>query len=211
MKKVIIFGATGSIGIEVIKQNLSVGNLVTAFCRTPEKLSDIKHKNLTIAIGDVFIKDDVEKSVVDQDVVIVTLGSGKQRKSIVRSGGTQNIIQAMQKHGIKRIICQSTLGTGATQGNLNFFWKRIMFGWYLKQVFLDHELQEKIVRGSGLDWTIVRPAAFTDGELTQNYRYNFPSNDRSVTLKISRADVADFIVKQIDSKEFLHQSPGLSY
>ena len=86
-----------------------------------------------------------------------------------------------------------------------------MFGWFLKQVFLDHELQEEYVMNSGLDWTIVRPAAFTDGEKTENYRHGFSANDKSVKLKIARADVADFILQQLGSSIYLFKSPGLSY
>ncbi|MBL4669387.1 MAG: NAD(P)H-binding protein [Flavobacteriales bacterium] len=108
-------------------------------------------------------------------------------------------------------MCQSTLGAGDSNNNLNFFWKRIMFGWFLKQVFLDHELQEKHVRNSTLDWTIVRPAAFTDGKKTENYLHGFNPNDKSTKLKISRADVAHFILKQVADKKYLHQTPGLSY
>jgi putative NADH-flavin reductase len=103
------------------------------------------------------------------------------------------------------------LGVGDSNDNLNFFWKRIMFGWFLKQVFLDHELQEKYVRSSNLEWTIVRPSAFTNGEKTENYLHGFSPKDKSTKLKISRADVADFILKQVTDKKYLHQTPGLSY
>ncbi|MEM7039106.1 MAG: NAD(P)H-binding protein, partial [Bacteroidota bacterium] len=161
--------------------------------------------------GDVRNPADVEAAIAGNDVVIITLGSGKSRKSDVRSVGTRNIIAAMKQTGTRRLICQTTLGTGESRGNLNFFWKRIMFGWYLKQIFLDHELQEKYVRESGLDWTIVRPAAFTDGPRTTAYRHGFPGTDRRLTLKISRADVADFILRQLTNDQYLHQAPGLSY
>ena len=86
-----------------------------------------------------------------------------------------------------------------------------MFGWFLKQVFLDHELQEDYVRNSGLDWTIVRPAAFTEGEKTGKYKQGFNTADKSLKLKIARADVADFILKQLESGTELFKSPGLSY
>ncbi len=86
-----------------------------------------------------------------------------------------------------------------------------MFGWFLKQVFLDHELQENYVRNSGLDWTIVRPAAFTEGEKTGNYKHGFDATDKSLKLKIARADVADFILKQLESGIKPFKSPGLSY
>ena len=211
MKKVIIFGSTGSIGKQLIQQNLEQGNLVTAFCRSAEKLEAFEHPNLKVQVGDVFNESDINKAVKGQEVVLIALGSGKKRKSIVRSVGTQNIIKAMKENGVRRLICQSTLGTYESNGNLNFFWKYIMFGWFLKQVFEDHELQEEYVKASGLDWTIVRPGAFTDGEKTENYRHGFSPTDRTVTLKISRADVADFILKQMSTSEYLFKTPGLSY
>jgi len=174
--KVIVFGSTGTIGKHLIKQALDDGHRVTAFCRDIRKHDQVKHPNLVIVESDVFNIEDVNDAVKGQDVVIVTLGSGKSRKSIVRSEGTKNIISAMKINGVSRLICQSTLGTGKSNNNLNFFWKHIMFGWFLKQVFLDHELQEKYVRDSRLSWTIVKPAAFTDGEKTGNYLHGFSTN-----------------------------------
>ena len=209
--KVIVFGSTGTIGKHLIKQSLKKGYQITAFCRDLKKLNQSKHPNLTIVEGDVFNIEDVNNAVKEQDVVIVTLGSGKSRKSIVRSEGTKNIISAMKIYGVSRLICQSTLGTGQSNNNLNFFWKHIMFGWFLKQVFLDHELQEKYVRDSNLNWTIVKPAAFTDGEKTGKYLHGFSTNDKSIKLKISRADVANFILKQITNQSYLLKTPGLSY
>ena len=209
--KVIVFGSTGTIGKHLIKQSLEDGYQVTAFCRDIEKLNQVKHPNLIIVKGDIFNVKDVNNAIKEQDVVIITLGSGKSRKSIVRSQGTKNIISAMKINSVSRLICQSTLGTGKSNDNLNFFWKHIMFGWFLKQVFLDHELQEKYVRDSNLNWTIVKPAAFTDGERTGNYLHGFSTNDKSIKLKISRADVADFILKQITNQSYLLKTPGLSY
>jgi putative NADH-flavin reductase len=209
--KVVVFGATGTIGKHVIDQSLEQGHVVTAFCRNSTKLEEFKQGNLKTAMGDVFNSADVVKAIKGQDVVIIALGSGKSRKSKVRSEGTKNIIAAMKINGVTRVICQSTLGTYESNDNLNFFWKHIMFGWYLKQIFKDHELQEKYIKESNLDWTIVRPSAFTDGEKTQNYLHGFDPNDKSLKLKISRADVADFILKQLSDLSYLHQTPGLSY
>lgn len=209
--KVIVFGATGTIGKHLIEQALNEGHQVTAFCRDGQKLNEFKHARLSIVEGDVLNQTDVTQRIKDQEVVFVALGSGKKRKGTVRSVGTQNIIEAMKANGVKRLICQSTLGAGKSQGNLNFFWKHIMFGWYLKNVFQDHELQEQYVMQSDLDWTIARPGAFSDGAHTGNYRHGFPTNDRSVKLKISRADVADFLLTLVPTESYLHQTPGLSY
>lgn len=209
--KVIIFGSTGTIGKHLIEQSLDKGYEVSAFSRNSDNLIKFEHPGLHKIEGDVFNAQDLQNAIKGQDVVIIVLGSGKSRKGTVRSEGTKNIIKAMKINGVKRLICQSTLGAGESTGNLNFFWKNIMFGWLLKQVFLDHELQEEYVRSSGLDWTIVRPAAFTDGKKTALYRHGFSSFDNSIKLKISRADVADFILKQLDSSIYLFKSPGLSY
>lgn len=211
MKKIIVFGSTGTVGKHIVEQALEKGHEVLAFCRDRRKLSKSSHPHLKIIEGDVFNIEDVNAAVKDQEIVIVTLGSGKNRTSIVRSEGTKNIIDAMHLNGVSRLICQSTLGAGDSNDNLNFFWKRIMFGWFLKQVFLDHELQEKYVKNSTLDWTIVRPAAFTNGKKTGRYLHGFSSKDKTTKLKISRADVADFILEQVTDKKYLHQTPGVSY
>ena len=118
--KVTIFGSTGSIGIQLVKQSLEDGHTVTAFVRDPSKL-DIQHNNLRIVQGDVMDVSSIEKAVQGQDVVLCSLGAGL--KGSVRAEGTKNIIRAMEKAGVRRFICQSTLGVGDSWNNLNFFWK----------------------------------------------------------------------------------------
>ncbi|BDS12123.1 NAD(P)-dependent oxidoreductase [Aureispira anguillae] len=206
---VIIFGATGSIGKHLIEQSLKKGHQVTAFGRSIDQLAS--HQQLKKIKGNVFDLNAVQEAVKGQEAVIVVLGAGISSGSNVRSQGTLNIIKAMQNNGVKRLICQTTLGAGDSRGNLNFFWKYIMFGGLLKRMFLDHELQEKHVRNSSLNWTIVRPGSFTDGPKTGHYKHGFSPTDRSVNLKIARADVADFIVQQLDATHYLFKSPGLSY
>lgn len=208
--KLLIFGSTGSIGQQLVKQALAQGHSITAFARNPAKL-DIQHANLNIVQGDVMNLPAVEQTIQGQDAVICALGSGKNLTSTIRSQGTQNIIQAMEKSSIKRFICQSTLGTGDSWGNLNFYWKYIMFSFLLKKIFADHQLQEEYVRQSNLDWTIVRPGAFVEGKRTGNYRHGFSGNDKTSQLKISRADVADFILKQLSDHSYLGKTPSLSY
>ena len=86
-----------------------------------------------------------------------------------------------------------------------------MFGWYLKDVLYDHEQQEKHVTKSNLLWTIVRPGAYVKGERTGQYRHGFSSDDRTINLKISRQDVADFIANELTNNQYVHQTPGVSY
>jgi len=208
--KLVIFGATGTVGREVVQQALEQGHTVTAFARRLNKL-EMQHPQLNLAQGDVMDALAVEQAIRGQDAVVCVLGSGKTLKSTIRSEGTQQIIQAMEAVGVRRLICLSTLGMGDSWSNLDFYWKYIMFGFILRQVFADHERQEALVRNSNLNWTIVRPGALTDGPRTGHYRHGFPSTARDIILQISRADVADFILKQLSDQSSLYQTPSLSY
>ncbi|WP_321389315.1 SDR family oxidoreductase [Emcibacter sp.] len=207
--KLAIFGATGSVGRHIVEQALDQGHQVTAVARSPQALS-LLHPNLKMFAVDVFDPEAVALAIKGAEAVLVTLGSPKM-SGTVRSTGTRHIVAAMQKQGVKRLVCQTTLGAGDSRGNLDFIWKYIMFGVLLRKVLKDHEVQEGIVRTSNLDWSIVRPAAFTDGPMTNNFKSGFPAGDRDLTLKISRADVAQFMLQQLDSDEWLHKAPGLSY
>jgi uncharacterized protein YbjT (DUF2867 family) len=206
--KIIIFGATGSIGRHLVDQALTQGHNVTAFARNPAAL-DRHHENLTGYAGDVRDAASVAGAVKDHDAVMIALGAG--RKGGVRSAGTKNVIDAMRAHGVKRLVCETTLGAGDSYDALNFFWKRLMFGLLLRPAFADHQAQEIHIRNSDLDWIIVRPAAFTDGPATTAYMHGFPATEKNLTFKISRADVAGFMLRQIADDTYLRQTPGLSY
>ena len=206
--KLTIFGATGTIGKQLVKQALDDGHSVTVFVRDPSKL-DINQANVNVIQGDILGAASVEKAVLGQDAVLCAVGAGS--KGTVRSEGTRHIIRAMEQAGVKRFICLSTLGVGDSWGNLGFFWKYIMFKGLLRQAYADHVRQENYVRDSSLDWTIVRSGAFTDGSHTGVYRHGFPGTDKTSKLEISRADVADFMLKQLGDETYLHMTPGLAY
>jgi putative NADH-flavin reductase len=205
--KVIVFGATGTVGTLVVEQALQEGHEVTAFTRNPARMPQ-RHERLQVAQGDVTDLDAVQRAVSEHDAVIVTLGGG--RKGNVRADGTRTIIEAMERAGVRRLICQSTLGVGDSRGNLNFLWKYVMFGLLLRAAYDDHVRQEEFVKRSDLDWTIVRPSAFTDGPRTGRYERGF-GTDRKTKLKISRADVADFLVAQLTDTTYMHRTPAISY
>ena len=206
--KLIIFGATGTIGQHLVEQALSNGYEVTAFARNPSKL-DVENSALEIVQGDVMEPEHVSRAMLGHEVVVIALGAGA--KGGIRSQGTRNVIQGMQSQGINRLICLSSLGVGESHRNLNFFWKYLMFGMLLRKAYADHVAQEQAIRESGLEWTIVRPGAFTDGPATGTYKCDFPPTETGLKFKISRADVADFMLQQIGDDTYLRQSPGLSY
>ncbi|WP_306117064.1 MULTISPECIES: NAD(P)-dependent oxidoreductase [unclassified Roseovarius] len=206
---VIVFGATGTVGRLTVQSLLEEEHTVTAFARAPHKLK-IKNPNLRLFAGDALNALEVSKAVQGHDAVVVTLGAGMSRKSVIRSQGTLNIIKAMQTHRVSRLICQSTLGARDSWGNLNFWWKHVMFGALLAPVFRDHELQEQLVEASGLDWTIVRPGAFTDAPTRRDVIEDVPSTARGLDLKIARRDVARFLARQLADRAYVGRAVGLS-
>ena len=153
----------------------------------------------------------VERAVQGQEAVLSALGSPAWKNTTIRSDGTQHIVRAMEKVGVRRFVSLSTLGAGDSWEVLPFLYKYILFPTILRKAFAAHEDQEKVIKQSRLDWTIVRPGAYTDGDRTGVYRHGFPATDKSIKAKISRADVADFVLKQLADDTYLHMTPGVSY
>jgi putative NADH-flavin reductase len=208
-KRIVIFGATGGTGQELVSQALKANYTVTAFARSPEKLN-VSDTNLKVIQGDVLNLEDVSRAVENQDVVLCCIGAPPSDKSMLRTKATVNIIEAMEKQGINRLICQSTLGIGDSKIFLPWHWKFIIVPLILKKAFKDHEIQESKIENSKLDWTIVRPAGLTNGEKTGRYKQNFAYSD-NIKVKVSRADTAHFMLSQVDDNQYLHQKVGLSY
>lgn len=207
--KVIVFGATGTVGRLSVESLLKAGHSVTAFARSPQKLN-LSDPELSLVAGDAMKLLEVTEAVAGHDAVVVTLGAGMSRKSKIRSQGTLNVIRAMQTHGVRRLIAQSTLGARDSWPTLNFWWKRVMFGALLAPVFRDHELQEQLVEASGLDWTIVRPGAFTDKATKRQVIEDVPNTARGLELKIARSELARFLTRQISDRQYIGRAVGLS-
>ena len=208
--KLLVFGSTGGTGRELVKQALAQGHEVTAYARHPAKLGDKKHPSLQVARGDVLDPVAVEQAVAGHDAVLCAIGAGAGRTTL-REEGTRNIVRAMEKGGVRRLVCQSSMGVGDSRANLGFLTKYVIVPVFLRHAFADHERQEAVVKESTLDWIIVRPPHLKDGPWTGAYRHGFPTTDTEIQGKISRADVADFMLKQLADTTYLHQTPGVSY
>ena len=208
--KLIIFGSTGGTGGHLVRQALENGHDVTAFARSPEKLR-LDHQRLRQFKGDVLDLVSIEQATQGQDAVLCSLGAPAMNKKELRSNGTKNIIYAMEKMGVRRFICQSGLGCGDSHSLLPFHYKYLIFPLMLRYVYADHEIQEKVIRKSKLEWTIIRPAALTNGNRTNSYWHGFEATDKLLTMKISRADVAGFMLKQLENDTYLRKAPSISY
>jgi putative NADH-flavin reductase len=208
--KVLVLGPTGGTGMELVEQALEDGHQVTAFARRPEALQ-IRHANLSVQQGDILDAASVEKAVRGQDAVLSALGVRKIAKNTILSDGTRHVIQAMEKLGVKRFVVETSLGVGDSQGQLGGWYNWFMIPLFLRGAFAEKERQEALVRASSLDWVIVRPAILTNGPRTGRYRAGFSADDGRIKRKISRADTADFMLKQLTDNTYLRQTPGVSY
>ena len=127
------------------------------------------------------------------------------------SEGTRNVVRAMERLGVRRFVCESSLGIGDSKGQLGFLFNYVVIPLLLRNIFADKQVQEKVIRESNLEWVIVRPAALTNGPRTGVYRSGFETGDKSIRARISRADVADFMLGQVTEATYLRKTPGLSY
>ncbi len=210
--KIVIFGAAGATGRIVVERAIEQGHEVIAFDKHIAPLT-MQHPNLRLIQGDIFSPSQVEEAIAGQDAVISVLGVRPGVTVPVCSEGTKNIIAAMKKLGVKRFITQSAFAVAALDGQwqevpylpliLPFFPK-------VKAMFADKVLQEKEILNSDLDWIIVRPAKLTDGPRIGEYKAHDPLM-LGPGAKISRADVAEFLLEQVSDDTFLHKIPRLKY
>lgn len=207
----LIIGATGGTGWELVKQALEQGHKVTAFVRNPEKFQ-FQDSNLTVVKGNVLDIASVESAVMGKDVVLSALGHKRWFiKTTILSEGTKNIISAMQKYGVKRFICETSLGVSDTWGRLGLYYTLFVIPVITYFYFKDKERQERFIKESMLDWTIVRPGQLTNRRKRGVYRHGDNVGSWIFTVRVSRADVADFMLKQLTDESYLRKAPAISY
>ena len=208
--KLIVFGSTGGTGQQIVSQALQMGHIVTAFTASPDKMKQ-NHYGLQVVKGDVMESASVINAIQGNDAVFCLLGLPANNKNKLRANGSNIIIHAMKNAGITRLICLSAIGVGDSYALLPFHYKYFIIPLMLRHVYADHELQERYIKKSSLDWTIARAGALTDDKHTGHYKHGFSAEEKTVTFKISRADIADFMIQQLTSDSYLHKTPCVSY
>jgi len=206
----LIFGATGGTGRQLVEQALAQGHFVTAFARTPAAVG-VTHPSLRVVQGDVLSYPDLAAAMRGQEAVLSALGAPGMHRAPVRSEGTRHILRAMNDAGIQRFICLTTLGMGDSKSALPPLYRYLLVPFFLRRAFADSERQEHLIRESNVAWTIARPAELTDGPRTGTYQQGFPATAKGLRMKIARADVADFMLRQLHDTAHLRQAVSLSY
>jgi putative NADH-flavin reductase len=212
MAKVLIVGASRGIGLETVKTALLAGHNVRAMARSAESIP-IQHPSLEKVPGNALDSSTIRGAVEGMDAVVQTVGVEIAPRSIFErttlfSQSTRILVDAMKIAGVKRLIAITGLGAGDSRGHGGMIYDSIVFPLLLKRVYDDKDVQEWIIGSSGLDWTIVRPGLLTNRQATGRYRILTEAEDWEFGL-ISRADVAQFIVRQIDDRKFIGKTPLL--
>ena len=211
MKRVLVIGGSRGIGLEVVRQAVRSGYAVRALARSADRIPGTG-PNLDKRVGSAINADDVAAALPGMDAVVMTLGVRLGPETLLGpvrlfSAATRSVVLAMERAGIRRLICITGFGAGDSRSAVGCV-ESIPFRLLLGRAYADKDLQERIIQDSRLDWTIVRPVLLVHGPRTGCYEaLGSPQEWRNGI--ISRADVADFLIKQIDSKGWLRQSPVL--
>jgi putative NADH-flavin reductase len=201
--RILIIGATGGTGRELVRQALEQGHQVTALVRKPKKMK-LEHPNLRVVKGNVHDYDSVESAMRGQSAVVCALGTKRFfYPNRVASNGTANILRAMKSCGVPRLVCESSLGVGNSVGRLGLLYTFLVVPLLLPFVFYDKVRQEKLIEESETDWVIVRPAMLTNVPARGNYRHGRNIGNYLFTNRIARADVADFMLKQLTDDDYI--------
>lgn len=206
--KILVFGATGPTGQQIVLQGLELGYEITAFVRDPGRLQ-IKHPNLSVITGDVLDPISVLNAVNGHNLIMSALGNGKSFKGKVFSIGIKNIVDAMNKYNTRRIIVMSAFGVGNSVKRVPFL-PKIFYQTLLKSTFEDKEIGEKYLKQSNIDWTLVHPVILTNGLKSGNYKTGEFISVGTIP-KISRADVAEYMLKLLSDKTSDKRTLMISY
>ncbi len=208
--KILVVGASHGTGELCVRQALDRGHEVAAFARTPARLA-LEHPKLAKLAGDFHDAQAVSRAVEGRDAVVVTASAaslrGFREKPDYFSRGTRHVIEAMKAKGVRRLVVLSAFYVGESRKLANVLVRWLMVDGLLKAAFADHEVQERLVRESGLDWVIARPTRLTNGQARG--RYMKTARVEKLPSAISRADVAAFLVESCERSEFLGQAVHL--
>lgn len=208
--RVLIVGATGGTGRQLVAQALERGLAVTALVRDPSRLT-IVHPRLKVVRGDVLDAGCVAAAMSGQEAVLSALGHKRFfPPNRILSEGTGNVLRAMEAHGVSRFVCETSLGIGDSAGRLGVYYTFFTIPVILPFYYWDKTRQERIIAASPVDWVIVRPGLLINGAKRGSYRHGRGLGSFFWTVRISRADVADFMLNQLDSDTYLRAAPGVS-
>ena len=207
--KLLIVGATGGTGRQLVTQALERGHRVTALVRKPPRTEP--RPGLTLVAGDVLDPGSIDRAMQGQEAVLSALGHKRWLgPSRVLSEGTRNLIAAMVRHGVQRFVCETALGISDAWWQMGLYYTLFVRPVILPFYFGDKVRQEAVIRASNLAWTIVRPGMLTNGPPRGRYRHGPHVGHWLWTVRISRADVAAFMLDQLTDTSYVRATVGVA-
>jgi putative NADH-flavin reductase len=207
--KLVVLGATGRTGRLLVEKALVEGHEVAAFARNPSRLA-LEHERLVLLPGDVGNAVQVELAVAVAEAIISALGPTRTSSRDVMTVGARNIVEAMNRHGVRRLVWQTGAAVRDSQDPPSVI-RAVMAGLLRllsPGVLEDSERAYQIIKTSGLDWTVVRVARLKDGPEQGDYQVGFaPPGPKPV----SREDVAGFMLQQLSDDSYCRQAPMIGY
>lgn len=212
MARILIVGASRGTGLQAVRKALAAGHRVRALARSASSIP-IEDEKLERITGDATDRTALENALEGFDAVIVTLGLPPSLAATISgtqlfSTATRALVDAMKEKGVRRLVAVTGIGAGDSRGHGGPIYDWLIFPLLLKRVYDDKDVQEQIIRTSGLDWTIVRPGLLTNAPGTGQYRVLLDPAQWSAD-QISRSDVADFLVKEATEPRFTGRTPVL--
>ena len=208
--RLLIVGATGATGRQLVAQALERGYEVTALVRETSRLP-VYHPKLRVVEVDVLDYAAVEEVVRGQEAVVSALGHKRfLGPTRILSEGTRNLLRAMKAHGVGRFVCVTTLGIGDSAGRMGIYYTFFVIPLIVPFYFWDKTRQERLIAASDAEWVIVRPGRLTNGTKRGACRHGPGVGSFLATVRVSRADVADFMLDQVESDAYLRQAPGVA-
>jgi putative NADH-flavin reductase len=203
-RTVTVLGATGATGALVVRALLARGHSLRILARRPDAVPTADRA--VVIAGDALDAGAVKRALAGADAVVSSLGSRPWRGDRICSEGTRVLVDAMLAHGPKRAIVVSSVGVADTLAHADLA-TRFARATFLSGVLADKDRMEAIVRASELEWTVVRPVGLTNGALSGRYR---AADDGTVRGGfVSRADVAEFIARELDEGKWIRRSPSI--
>jgi putative NADH-flavin reductase len=210
--KILVFGASGATGRELVRQGLAAGHQVSALVRDPTGFSATP--GLQVIQGDVFDPEQVAAAIQGHDAVLTALGARTLGPNDLLPKSSANIIAGMKRHGVRRLIVLGAAGAYRDAAKyatpLRRFFLRLLKGTLLKYPFINSSIQQQQVEASGLDYTVVLPPRLTNSAAVGKYRVELdglPPHGNT----LSRADLAEFMLKQLDDRTWIRKAPYVAY
>jgi putative NADH-flavin reductase len=200
--KILVLGAAGGVGRLFVKEAVAHAHRVTAFVRNRGiTLLD----GATVVHGNVLDTTALSSALSGQDAVVYAIGVKSTGPTTLFSESTRLLLAAMEQQHVKRLVCITGIGAGETKGHGGFLYDHFIFPLFTKNRYADKELQEQLIRQSNLDWTIVRPAPFSEARAQAAFQV-LTEVGSAVLRKVSRAEVASFVLTELETGKYLRQT-----